>query len=632
MTTVGIRSINDPEVQSVLYKGNKTFNPSPLAWEDQVLYFLLPDRFSDDRETTYIDNGGKPVTGSGTPLYAPSDKSNAISNPKDEMTWLDAGANFTGGKLKGITSKLGYLKRMGVTALWIGPLFKQVAGSNTYHGYAVQNFLDVEPRFGTKEDLRDLVSTAHSLGIYVLLDIILNHSGDVWGYKDPNHSGSDPNYSRPSPPYEGRVYDVEGYYDAKGNPLIPMGAVDTSLYSDAFPDGAIWPAELQPKERFTRQGHIENWDNWPEYLDGDFYSLKDIALGHDSIDNFVATPALQTLCTAYEYWISYADLDGFRIDTVKHMGHGPTRYFATQIHQFTQLLGKEHFLLMGEIAGGDAWDTVETTGIDAALGIGGVQYTLWHTPKGLTNPSDYFAQFANAEVLGKANHTWFRDKVVTMVDDHDQIWRQGSKGRFCAEDNGEKLIFAAIALNLCTLGIPCVYYGSEQSFDGVGGDGSEGHGMDQYIREAMFGGEYGAFRSHHRHFFDETGAVYKGLAEVAAVRNDEIALRRGEQYLREISGDGIGFGYPFKMGSDKMRSVVAWSRIFHGEELLCAINTDEDGAREAWVTVDSGINPQGHSLSCIFGDMGLVLGVERAGDGRSMVKLKVEPAGFVIYK
>jgi glycosidase len=605
------------------------------------LYFLLPDRFSDDNETAYVDNNGKTVTGFGTALYGPGDNANAIRTPEDTLKWLDSGKDFAGGKLRGVKSKLGYLKRMGVTALWIGPLFKQVMKSNTYHGYAVQNFLDVDPRFGTREDLRDLVSTAHSLGIYVLLDIILNHSGNVWGYKDPHFgehgkdkNGNDlPKYIDPSPVYNGAIYEVEGYYDAARNPTLPMEPVDLSRHPDAIPDGAIWPAELQPMECFTRQGHIQNWDSWPEYLDGDFFDLKDIVLGHDDPALFTPTPALQTLCECYKYWIAYADLDGFRIDTVKHMGRGPTKFFAKEIHEYTQMLGKEKFLLMGEIAGDKAWETVEATGIDAALGIGGVQWSLWHVPKGAANPMSYFGQFANAEDLGKANHTWFRDKVVTMVDDHDQIWRQDSKGRFCSDGNGDKLIFAALALNLCTLGIPCVYYGSEQSFDGRGGNDAGGRwAKDQYIREAMFGGGFGAFRSKGRHFFDESKVVYKRLAEVMAVRGKEIALRRGMQYLREISGDGMHFGYPVQMGQDKIKSVIPWSRIFHGEELLCAVNTDTGQAREAWVTVDSGINQPGGSLSCIFGDMGHVLGVQRAADGRSMVKLKVEPAGFVIYK
>jgi glycosidase len=86
--------------------------------------------------------------------------------------------------MKGIQSKLGYLRRLGITCLWLGPIFKQVqTDRHSYHGYAVHNFLEIDPNFGTKEHLRELVKSAHELGIHVILDIILNHSGDVFAYK-----------------------------------------------------------------------------------------------------------------------------------------------------------------------------------------------------------------------------------------------------------------------------------------------------------------------------------------------------------------------------------------------------------------------------------------------------------------
>src|SRR5947207_11473681 len=151
------------------------YHPSPVAWEDQVLYFLLPDRFSDGNERDYLDIAGNPVTTGTTPKFDRSkDFGNAIQIPSDAQKWSDAGGVFVGGKLTGITSKLGYLRRMGVTAIWVGPIFKQVAFQQTYHGYGVQNFLEVDPHFGTSADLQSLVKTAHANGIYVILDIILN--------------------------------------------------------------------------------------------------------------------------------------------------------------------------------------------------------------------------------------------------------------------------------------------------------------------------------------------------------------------------------------------------------------------------------------------------------------------------
>ncbi len=134
--------------------------PSPVTWRDQTVYFLLPDRFSDGGEE-------------GRPRYEPG-----RFDARDHAQWMRAGRRFQGGTLAGIQSKLGYLKDLGVTTLWIGPIWKQRSAMQTYHGYAVQNFLDVDPRFGTRQALRDLVDAAHDRGMYVLLDIIYNHTGD----------------------------------------------------------------------------------------------------------------------------------------------------------------------------------------------------------------------------------------------------------------------------------------------------------------------------------------------------------------------------------------------------------------------------------------------------------------------
>src|SRR5262245_25024628 len=149
----------------------RTFTPSPAAWEDQVLYFLLLDRFSDGKEKGgYRDAADQPVNGGSTPVYRPDDPGRV-----DYDAWFRAGDGWQGGNLKGLTSKLGYLRRLGVTALWVSPVFRQVAFEPTYHGYGIQNFLDVDPHFGTREEFRDFVKAAHEQGIFVILDIIPHH-------------------------------------------------------------------------------------------------------------------------------------------------------------------------------------------------------------------------------------------------------------------------------------------------------------------------------------------------------------------------------------------------------------------------------------------------------------------------
>lgn len=140
---------------------NKVF-PSPLDWRDQFIYFLLVDRFS---------NGKKNI-----PAY----NSNTALENRDDLD----GEKWQGGTLKGIMDKLDYIKNLGCTAIWLSPIFKNRKEMNTYHGYAIQNFLDVDPRFGTIKDLQKLVQEAHKKDMYVILDIVVNHTGDNWMYPE----------------------------------------------------------------------------------------------------------------------------------------------------------------------------------------------------------------------------------------------------------------------------------------------------------------------------------------------------------------------------------------------------------------------------------------------------------------
>lgn len=605
----------------------RTFFPSPVAWEDQVIYFLMLDRFSDGNEIGYRDIDGNIVTGGSTQIFRAEDNGNAVKNEEDARKWREAGQKWVGGKLEGLTSKIGYLKRLGVTAVWLSPIFKQVSFKETYHGYGIQNFIDVDPHFGTREDLREMVKTAHENGIYVILDIILNHTGDIFKYKDGSCRcrENDGCYNC----WDGNVYDVQGFNDKNGNPAIDFKRVDVDADTTVWPDGAVWPGEFQEPAFYSRRGFIKNWDYNPEYYEGDFFDLKDLNLGTGDVENYRESRALRALCDVYKFWMAYADIDGYRIDTVKHMDQGAVRLFASVIHEYAQSIGKDNFYLIGEITGGreHAFRTLEITGIDAALGIADIPDKLEYVVKGYRNPAEYFSLFRNSLLVDKESHIWFKDKVVTMFDDHDQVRRGRQKARFCADGNGCRLVLNVMALNATTLGIPCIYYGSEQCFDGSGDS-------DEYIREAMFGGDFGAFRSKGRHFFNEDNWVYKEFSQIMAIRRNRLALRRGRQFLRQISGDGVNFGLPQIKGNG-ISSIVPWSRIFDNTEMLVLINTDCANPVSAWVTVDNNLHRAGDSLICIYSakDKGLIgktVTVEER-NGKS-VYLTAPPCDFAIYE
>lgn len=626
----------------------RTYYPSPSTWEDEVLYFLFVDRFSDGTEFGgFTDTAGsthpEPTAARTTPPFTLAEAGTA-----DQQTWFDAGKTWCGGTLAGLRDKLGYLKRLGITAIWLSPVFKQVTGSDDYHGYGIQNFLDVDPHFGTRAELQALVDAAHQVGIRVILDIILNHAGDIFAYR-----GNNPYYY-----FHGEQWPVDGYRRRSANPgELPFAKLASQAHPAAWPDEAVWPSEFQDPATWTRQGEITGWDTFPEYLDGDFLALKDInhgtaptdpAIAWDierQIEEFRTADALWYLSEVYKFWIAYADIDGYRIDTIKHMEPGAVRFFANVIHEYAQTLGKENFYLIGEITGGRAYavNILNTTGLDAALGINDIPDKLEYLAKGWRSPGDphtveqegYFDLFRNSLQDHKHTHQWFGRHVVTMFDDHDQVGVK-HKYRFCGDHpDSFRFLPVVLGLNLTTAGIPCLYYGTEQAFNGADKRQDDDSYSDVFLRECMFGGPFGSLQSTGRHFFNDQHPIYQFIQEVCQLRQAHIALRRGRQYLRQVSGTGQAddFHYPQPLGGE-LRWVVAWSRLFADQEYLCAINTNPILPLPVWITVDHRLNAPGNQMTCLLStdptQKGKPVTVE-ATNG-SAIHITVPSAGFVVYR
>jgi len=641
------RRLSDIDFPSLLE--NRSFYPSPASWSDEVLYFLFLDRFSDGREFGgFCDTEGIAVTAlkgkRTTPLYDPL----TAAEPADRESWFEAGKRWCGGTIAGMKEKLGYLSRLGITAVWVSPVFRQVTGSNDYHGYGIQNFLDVDPHFGTREALKDFVRAAHDNGIRVILDIIINHAGDIFAYEGNQRFFYD----------EGTAWPVSGYRLSSGEKgSLPFFAAPSCFESGAWPEGAVWPEELQSPETWTRHGEIRAWDSFPEFLDGDFCTLKDIHLGDalrdpDAVQDierrimqFTPSAALRHLTDVYRFWIAYADIDGYRLDTVKHMEPGAVRFFATAVHEFAESIGKENFTIIGEITGGRAYAAtiLDSTGLDAALGIDDIPDKLEFLVKGWRSPGDpdtaeqegYFDLFRNSILDNRRSHQWYSKHIVTMLDDHDQVGVR-HKFRFSGDaERSSRLLPAALGLNLTSAGIPCIYYGTEQAFNGADLRRDDDSYSDVFLRECMFGGGFGSFQSTGKHFFNENHEVYRFIQEVSGLRREHIALRRGRQYLRAVSESGRAgeFYYPRPVNGE-LHWVIAWSRIFAGSEYLCAINTDIERDLDVWVVVDNGINSAPGVMHCLFSTDT----VQRGGSvpviavHGSSVRIRVPAAGFVVYR
>jgi glycosidase len=121
---------------------------------DDVIYLLMPDRFAN----------GDPSNDSPPEFGRPADRNTVLA--------------YHGGDLRGIREHLGYLKDLGVTGIWMTPVYKNSnTAASPYHGYHTVDFYDVEPRFGTMAEFRELVDAAHAAGIKVVQDQVANHSG-----------------------------------------------------------------------------------------------------------------------------------------------------------------------------------------------------------------------------------------------------------------------------------------------------------------------------------------------------------------------------------------------------------------------------------------------------------------------
>jgi glycosidase len=550
--------------------------PSPEDWRDQFIYFLLVDRFDNNQN--------------GVPPYDPA---TAVRGRDPQQ-----GALFQGGNLQGITRRLDYIQRMGCTAVWLSPIFKnRIEKDDSYHGYGIQDFLDVDPRFGTLADLQELVKQAHGRGMYVILDIIINHTGDNWAYP-----GGVPYYY---------------WHDAPG-------PFDFGFWRevDAAPGlqehDAVWPVEFQQPDRYKRRGEIRNWFNPQEAIDGDFLSLKELDINRPAV--------LDGLIQAFKYWIAVADVDGFRVDTVKHVESSATAIFCNAVREYAKRLGKHNFFIFGEIVGDDATinryigrnSRIEGTderfpSLDAALDFP-LYFHLEDVIKGFEAPSRLRERYEQFRTL-YTDHGEAGRFFVTFVDNHDQMVRPYR--RFMHHNPHPQQAVLATGYLLTSQGIPCIYYGTEQGFDG-GGDN------DRYVRECMFGGTWGAFDTTGVHFFNERHPIYQGIKAIAAVVAREPALRYGRQYFRETSVDGQNFTHP-----TNGQCTLAFSRILDSDEVLVVMNL-QASRREDCITVDRHLSAVGTKMTDLLG--GTVPVSVQESSGRAYVRVPLAGHQMALLK
>lgn len=549
------KSLSDDEVRSLLEKPTGKFFPSPEDWRDQWIYFLLVDRFNNPN----------------TPPDPPDYPCNT----------------YQGGTFKGVIRKLPYLRRMGVGAIWISPvLFNPQWFKDYWGGYGLQNFLRIEPRFCSNpieaeadaeiaaKEFRDLVDKAHKQGIYIILDIVLNHVGSLFNYNVTQDSAVWKTAGEYSIHWKDQTGTVQNQWDDIANvPGLPE-------------DAGIWPNEFQRNDYFRRRG---DYGNSGDITRGDFGPLKELVTEY-LIPGTKLFPVRDYIIKVYQYLVARFDLDGFRIDTLQYIESDFARVFGNAMREFALSIGKKNFFTFGEVwieddesriaefVGRDTQKDQDFIGIDAAIDFP-MRKRLFGVCKGFIPPKELALHFDyRREVLKKtiSSHGEAGAFYITFIDNHD-IDRRFHNKQFPEQT---KLILTCL---MTMQGIPCIYQGIDQGFDGFAPDNDR---RREYVREAMWGKPDS---------FSKQNEFYKLIRKLSGLREQYPPLRYGRQYFRTCSGNGINFGFSTEPGG-----IVSYSRILNNKEMLVCANTNTNQPVTVYVVVDENLNPASRIWKVLF--------------------------------
>ena len=507
--------------------------------QDAVFYFVMPDRFQNG--STANDQGG--LTG---------DRLVTGLDPTDK-------GFYHGGDLAGLLSKMDYLDQMGVTAIWMTPMFKNrpVQGSGAdvsagYHGYWITDFTQIDPHFGTNAELEQVITEAHNRGIKIFFDIITNHTADVIQYEENQYSyrnKTDFSYKDAS----GATFDDRDY--AGGTTFPTLNAATSFPYTPVF---------AQPSDATVK---VPAWLNDPIYyhnrgnstfvgensLYGDFFGLDDL---------FTEQPVVvQGLIDIHKSWITNFDIDGFRVDTVKHVNAEFWQQFAPAILDHAKAAGKPDFFIFGEVFSGNVnLLSYYTTGafmpavldfqfqesVRSYLSNGGASDGL----KSLFENDDYYTDAdSNAYAL------------PTFIGNHDR----GRFGWFLKSDqptasDAELLARSKLAhaLMYFARGMPVVYYGDEQGFTGDGGDKDARQDMmpsqvASYNDDDLIGTDATTADAN----FDQTHPLYLAFQDYATLRQAHPALVNGAQIHRTSSNAAGIYAFSRMERTERVEYVIA---------------------------------------------------------------------------
>jgi neopullulanase len=493
--------------------------------QDEVVYFVLPDRFANGDPKN--DRGGL--------------KGDRLKTGFDPA----AKGFYHGGDLKGLTQHLDYIQGLGATAVWFAPVFrnKPVQGpkgdeSAGYHGYWITDFTSVDPHFGTNAEFKAFVDAAHARGMKVYMDIVVNHTADVIQYREGGdylyRGKGDYPFSRRGGAKGAAINSGFGD-DSDSSATNWLHMTDPSFaYTPYVPKGeehAKTPAWLNDPIWYHNRGN-SNWQGESAQY-GDFSGLDDLATENPRV--------VQGFIEIYSSWIDRFGIDGFRIDTAKHVNPEFWRAFVPAMLAKAKANGIPNFHIFGEVASSEFEPALQAE---------------WTRNAGLPATLDFAFAFSAVTAASGSSGTQqlarlIQDDVLyeggaataliqpTFLGNHDA----GRVGMFLSQFNpkadAEELLardMLAHAMMLTMRGVPVIYSGDEQGF--------VGHGGDQLSRQDMFASKVavyndqsllGSTRTTAADNFNPQHPLYKLIAELSAVRRSTPALTSGKSVVRLFS-------------------------------------------------------------------------------------------------
>jgi glycosidase len=502
--------------------------PVYTPFASQRIYFVMPDRYANADPSN--DRGGK-AGGRSVTGFDPVDTG-----------W------YHGGDLKGLTGTctdpqrgLQRIRDLGFTAIWVTPVVGQqtVQGSSAaYHGYWGLDFTDVDPHLGSAADFRAFTDCAHRLGMKVILDVVVNHTGDVILLGGgSSFVGVD---EKPYRDCHGKVFAPSRYAGGTTFPCLSAGNMPRQAIVFQADRKAKKPAWLNSVTRYHDRGDID-FSSCSEacFEQGDFYGLDDL---------FTEQPAVvDGLAQVYGDWIRRYGLDGFRVDTAKHVDRAFFKAWLPKIRAAAREAEVQDFEVFGEVFETDA-----------------VELSRYVRSRGIPNVIDFPLQdsldrFAGGSAGSKgvagrlADDDYFRGASgvaptpATFLGNHDT----GRAARMILDQafdvsDAELLQRVLLGYDLLYLlrGAPVVMYGDEVGMTGSGGD--------KAARQDMFPTQVPDWRAEKRvgsapigvgSSFDVAGhPIAERLRSLARLRDEHPALATGSTTVRYAEKSGLVIG------------------------------------------------------------------------------------------